>query len=352
MFRFGHPEYLYLLLIIPVLAFVQLYFQTSRKKKLRKFGNMELLKHLMPEISFIRPMVKFYLLLLAMAAIIVMLASPQFGTKLETIERKGIELIIALDVSNSMNATDVEPSRLGRSKLAIERLTNRLVNDRIGLIVFAGNPYVQLPITTDYASAKLFLSSINTDMVPTQGTSIGSAIDLASNSFSDDEDINKAIVVITDGEDHEQNAIDAARKAKDEGIRVYSVGMGSPDGGPVPENPNSKGDFIKDQEGNVVISKMNRELLQQIADAGEGEYIPANNIRRGINNLISELGELEKSEMDSKAYTDYEDQFQYLAGLALLLLLIEFIILERKNKFLKKIDLFTTDEKKEKSDNP
>ena len=351
MFRFGHPEYLYLLLLIPLLAFVQLYFQANRKKKLRRFGNMELLKHLMPEVSFIRPVVKFYLLLLAIAAIIIMLASPQFGTKLETVKRKGIELVIALDVSNSMNAKDVEPSRLERSKLAIERLTNRLINDRIGLVVFAGNAYVQLPITTDYASAKLFLSSIDTDMVPTQGTSIGSAINLAANSFSDDEDINKAIVVITDGEDHEQNAIDAARQASDKGIKVYTVGMGSADGAPVPVSPNAQGDFIKDENGNVVISKMNRELLQQVANAGRAEYIPANNIRRGINNLISELGELEKTEMDSKVYTDYEDQFQYLAGLALLLLLIEFIILERKNKLLKNIDLFTTDENKEDSEN-
>ena len=349
MFRFGHPEFLYLLLIIPVLAFAQLVFQSRRKKKLRKFGNMELLRHLMPEVSFIRPVVKYYLLLLALIAIIVMLASPQFGTKLETVKRKGIELVIALDVSNSMNATDVEPNRLERAKLAIERLTDRLINDRIGLVVFAGNAYVQLPVTTDYASAKLFLESINTDMVPTQGTAMGSAINLAANSFSQDEDINKAIVVITDGEDHEQNAIEAARNANEDGIKVYTVGMGSPDGSPVPVSPNAKGDFIKDSHGNVVISKLNRNLLQQVANEGEGEFIPANNIRRGINNLINELGELEKSEMDSKVYTDYEDQFQYLAALALLILLIEFIILDRKNKLLKNIDLFTTDEKSENS---
>ncbi|PWE00754.1 vWA domain-containing protein [Marinilabilia rubra] len=345
MFRFGHPEYLYLLVIIPVLAFLQLYFQIQRKKKLQKFGNTELLSHLMPDVSFIRPAVKFYLLLLAIASIIVTLASPQFGTKLETVKRKGIELIIALDVSNSMNATDVEPSRLDRAKLAIERLTGKLINDRIGLIVFAGEAYVQLPITTDYASARLFLSSINTDVVPTQGTAIGSAIRLASNSFSQQEDINRAIVVITDGENHENDAIEAAETAMEEGIQVYTVGMGSPDGAPIPVGANNRSNFMKDRQGNVIITKMNTNLLKEIAQAGNGEYIAANNIRRGINNLIDELGELEKAEIESKVYSDYDDQFQYIAALALLILIIEFIILERKNKLLKKIDLFTAEEK-------
>jgi Ca-activated chloride channel family protein len=344
MFRFGHPEYLYLLVIIPILAFLQLYFQYQRKNKLKKFGNMELLRHLMPDVSFIRPVVKFYLLLLAISAIILTLASPQFGTKLETVKRKGIELIIALDVSNSMNATDIEPSRLNRAKLAIERLTGRLVNDRIGLIVFAGEAYVQLPITTDYASAKLFLSSINTDVVPTQGTAIGEAIRLASNSFSQQEDINKAIVVISDGEDHQQNAIEAARQSNEKGIQVYTVGMGSTDGGPIPVGGGSRNSFMKDRQGNVIISKMNAGLLKEVAQAGNGEYIAANNIRRGINNLIDELSELEKAEIESKVYTDYDSQFQYLVALALLILLIEFLMLERKNKLLKKIDLFTTEE--------
>jgi Ca-activated chloride channel family protein len=346
MFRFEHPEYLYLLVIIPVLAFMQLYFQFQRKKKLQKFGNMELLSHLMPDVSFIRPAVKFYLLLLAIAAIIVTLASPQFGTKLETVKRKGIELVIALDVSNSMNATDVAPSRLARAKLAIERLTGRLINDRIGLIVFAGEAYIQLPITTDYASARLFVSSIQTIIVPTQGTAIGSAIRLASRSFSQQEDINRAIVVITDGENHESDAIKAAEASRDEGIKVYTVGMGSNDGAPIPVSPDNRSNFMKDRDGNVIITKMNSNLLRQISDAGDGKYISTNNIRRGINNLIDELGELKKSEIESKVYSDYDDQFQYLAAIAILILLIEFIILDRKNKLLKKIDLFTTEEKK------
>jgi len=347
MFRFEHPEYLYLLLIVPLLAFMQLIFQHQRKKKLKKFGNLELISHLMPDVSFVRPAVKFYLLLLALTTLIITLASPQFGTKLETVKRKGIELIIALDVSNSMNATDVEPSRLARAKLAIERLTDRLVNDRIGLIVFAGEAYVQLPITTDYTSAKLFLSNIETNIVPTQGTAIGSAIRLATNSFSQQKDINRAIIVITDGENHEDDAITAANEAKEKGIKVYTVGMGSAEGAPIPVSPNNQSSFMKDNDGNVVITKMNAALLKEIAEVADGEYIPANNIRAGINDLIDELGELEKSEIESKVYTEYDSKFQYPLALVILILLIEFIILDRKNKLLRKIDLFTVEDKKE-----
>ncbi|MDK2842936.1 MAG: Ca-activated chloride channel [Anaerophaga sp.] len=347
MFRFEHPEYLYLLLIIPVLAFMQLVFQHQRKKKLKKFGNIELISHLMPDVSFVRPAVKFYLLLLALTTLIITIASPQFGTKLETVKRKGIEVIIALDVSNSMNATDVEPSRLARAKLAIERLTDRLVNDRIGLIVFAGEAYVQLPITTDYASAKLFLSNIDTNIVPTQGTAIGSAIRLATNSFSQQKDINRAIVVITDGENHEDNAIAAAKEAKEKGIKVYTVGMGSPEGAPIPVSPNNPNSFMKDNDGNVVITKMNAALLKEIAEVADGKYIAANNIRAGINDLIDELGELEKSEIESKVYTEYDSKFQYPLALVILILLIEFMILDRKNKLLRNIDLFTVEDKKE-----
>jgi Ca-activated chloride channel family protein len=346
MFRFGHPEYLYLLLIIPALAFIQLLFLIQKKKALKRFGSPELVEHLMPDVSKFRPVIKFYLLLMALMALIFTLAAPQFGTRLQTVQRKGIELIIALDVSNSMNAQDIEPSRLERAKQAIARLTDRLVNDRLGLIVFAGQAYTQLPITSDYASAKMFLSNINTEIVPTQGTAIGAAINLAVESFSQQEDVNRAIIVITDGENHEDDAMGAAKKAAELGIKVYTVGMGSPRGGPIPAG--GSGNFLRDREGNVVITRLDENMLQQIATAGEGEYISANNIRAGINNLMSELSDLEKSEFESKVYTDFEDQFQYLALIALLLLLIDFVILERKNKFLKNIDLFTVNNKKDK----
>lgn len=345
MFRFGNPEYLYLLLIIPILAFIQLYFQLQKKKALRRFGNPELLEPLMPDVSKFRPALKFYLLLLALIALIFTLASPQFGNRLQTVQRKGIEIIVALDVSNSMNAQDIEPSRLVRAKQAISRLTDQLVNDRIGLIVFAGDAYTQLPITSDYASAKMFLSNISTDIVPTQGTAIGAAIRLAMRSFSNNEGINRAIIIITDGENHEDDAMAEAAKAAENGILVYTVGMGTNRGGPIPLG--TSGNFLRDRDGNVVITKLNEEMLAQIAVAGGGEYIAANNIRAGINNLVKELSELEKAEFESKVYSSYEEQYQYLALFALILLILELLILERKNRLLKNISLFDTPEQPE-----
>ena len=344
MFRFAHPEYLYLLILIPLLAFIQLLFTAQKKKALKRFGNPELVNHLMPDVSYIRPVVKFYLLLLALTALIFTLAAPQFGTRLETVQRKGIEIIIALDVSNSMNSNDIEPTRLERAKQAIARLTDRLKNDRIGLIVFGGQAYVQLPITSDYPSARMFLNSVNTEIVPVQGTAIGAAINLSMASFSPQEGINRAIIVITDGENHEDDAIGAAKIAAEKGIKVYTVGMGTPKGGPIPTG--GAGNFLTDREGNVVITSLDEEMLRQIALSGNGEYIPANNIRSGINALMDQLEGLEKSEMESKVYTEFEDQFQYLAIIALFILLVEFLILERKNRLLKNIDLFTVENKK------
>jgi Ca-activated chloride channel family protein len=344
MFQFGNPQYLYLLIILPLLAFAQLWFTIKKKKALKRFGNPELLNHLMPDVSAARPMVKFYLLLLALMALIFTMAAPQFGTRIQNVTRKGIEIIVALDVSNSMNANDIEPSRLERAKQAIASLTDRLVNDRIGLIVFAGEAYTQLPITSDYASAKMFLSNINTDIVPTQGTAIGAAINLATQSFSEKQDVNRAIIVITDGENHEDDAMGAAQAAAENGIKVYTVGMGSSKGSPIPMG--GTGNFLRDRDGNVVITKLDESMLAQIAQSGGGEYIPANNIRTGINNLMDELSGMEKSEFESKIYTDYEDQFQIVALIALIVLLVEFMILNRKNKLLKNIDLFTEERKK------
>jgi len=342
MFRFEHPEYLYLLLIIPALAFIRLFFTIRRKKAIERFGNPELMEHLMPDVSTVRPAVKFYLLLLAMIVVIFMIASPQFGTRLQTVQRKGIEIVVALDVSNSMNASDIEPSRLERAKQAIARLTDQLKNDRIGLVVFAGQAYIQIPITSDYASAKMFLSAVNTNIVPVQGTAIGAAINMSVASFSAQENVNRAIIIITDGENHEDDAIGAAKEAVEKGIQVYTVGMGSMQGTPIPVG--GQGNFLRDKDGNVVITKLNEDMLRQIAEAGNGEYIPANNIRSGINHLVEKLSELEKSEFESKKYTDFDDKYQYLAVLALIILILELLILERKNKLLRKIDLFTVND--------
>ena len=340
-FRFEHPNALYLLLLIPVLAFIHLYLAKRRKSALEQFGNPELLNELMPHVSFKRPSLKFYMMLVAFIVLIITIAGPQYGKKLQTVKRKGIELIIALDVSNSMMAKDIEPNRLERAKRAISRLVDKLQNDRVGFIVFAGEAYVQLPITTDYPSAKMFLNSIDTDIVATQGTAIGAAIRKGIQSFTkEQEDINRAIIVITDGENHEDDPIAAAKEAIDKGIKVYTVGMGLPKGAPIPVIGGRNNEFMKDRQGNVVISKLDEATLQQIAITANGAYIPANNIRQGINNLVDELGELEKSELEAKIYTDYDDQYQYFAALALLLIIIEFLILERKNRHLKHINIF------------
>jgi len=348
-FRFEHPNALYLLLLIPILAFIHLYLAKRRKKALEEFGNPDLLNELMPNVSFKRPTYKFYLTLLAFILLIITIAGPQYGTKLQTVKRKGIELIIALDVSNSMMAKDIEPNRLERAKRAISRLIDKLSNDRVGFIVFAGEAYVQLPITTDYPSAKMFLSSISTDIVGTQGTAIGAAINKGIRSFTtENEDINRAIIVITDGENHEDDPVAAASAAAEKGIKIYTVGMGLPKGAPIPVIGGRNNEFMKDRDGNVVISKLDESTLQKIAITGDGAYIPANNIRNGINDLVDELGELEKSELEAKVYTDYDDQFQYFAALALLLIIIEFLILERKNRRLRHINIFNVKEEEEK----
>ena len=278
---------------------------------------------------------------IALALQIFVVAGPQFGAKLETVQRKGIEIMVALDVSNSMNAQDISPSRLEMAKMALARLVDNLSDDRIGLVVFAGKSYVQLPITSDYPSAKMFLQTVETGMVQTQGTAIGSAIDMCRRSFSSQEDINRAIIVITDGENHEDDAVQAAQAAAQAGIKVYTVGMGTAKGAPVPTKAGQLNNFIKDKDGNVVISKIDEASLAQIARAGDGAYIPGNNIRSGINQLVQEISSIDKAEFEAKIYKDYEDRFVLLESLVLLLLLLEMFVLARKNPRLAAFDIFT-----------
>ncbi|MCY1718718.1 VWA domain-containing protein [Prolixibacteraceae bacterium Z1-6] len=339
-FRFGNIEYLWGLLIIPVLTLFFIWSRISRRRALKKFGQQEIISHLMPFSSKNRPVFKFFVVMLALAFFIAGIARPQFGSKLKTVKREGIELIIALDVSNSMMAEDIQPNRLERSKRAISRLVDRLKDDKIGLIVFAGDAYTQLPITSDYNSAKLFLNSVNTQIVPKQGTAIGAAIDLARRSFTPTGESNKAIIIITDGENHEDDAISSAQAAVKEGIIVHTIGMGLPAGAPIPVLRNGQTDYLKDRDGNVVITKLDEQMLEKISAAGEGIYVRANNAQVGLNALFDEINKMEKTEMESKTFSEYDDQFQYFFAIGLLLLLLEFVILERKNKYLKNIKLF------------
>ena len=338
-FRFAHPEYFYFLLVIPVFTVFFIISRINRRRSLRLFGDHALIEQLMPSVSTARPIIKFILWMLALGFIITSLAQPQFGSKLLTSKRKGVELIIALDVSNSMMAEDIKPNRLERAKRAIAKLTERLRDDKLGLIVFAGQAYVQLPITTDYVSAKLFLDAINTSIVPVQGTAIGAAINMATKSFSPNFVGSKAVIVITDGENHEDDAVGAAKEALDKKIIVHTIGMGLPQGAPIPMGTGSS-DFLKDREGKVVVTKLDESMLTQIATAGGGTYIRANNAEVGLNNLFNEIEKMQKTEMDSRQYSEYNDQFPLFLALALAMILLDFMILDRKNKWLRNFRLF------------
>ena len=338
MFRFEDPIYLWLLVLIPVFALFRFFTYRNQKKRLRKFGDPNLLKSLMPDVSRFRPSVKFWILQAALALLIIMLARPQMGTKISHEKRTGIETIIALDISNSMRAEDIVPSRLDRSKMMIENLVDHFTNDKIGLIVFAGDAFVQLPITSDYVSAKMFLSSIDPSMMATQGTDIAAAIDMSMNSFTQEEGIGKAIIVITDGENHESGALEAAEAAKNKGMRVFVLGVGSTQGAPIPIP--GTGDYMKDNTGNTVMSALNEDMCRQVAQAGGGAYIHVENNSAAQQQLDNELDKLSKKETSTTVFSDYDEQFQAFGILALLLLILEICIFDRRNPLLKNISLF------------
>jgi Ca-activated chloride channel family protein len=283
--------------------------------------------------------VKFWLTLAAFVCLVFVIARPQFGSKMETVKRQGVETVIALDISNSMLAEDVTPSRLAKSKKLISRLVETFNNDKVGLVVFAGDAFTQLPITTDYVSAKMFLSSINPSLITTQGTDIGAAIRLAMKSFTPAEGVGRAIVVITDGENHEGGAVEAAKEAAEKGMRVFVLGVGSPNGSPIPTEEGSQ-DFRRDNEGNVIVTRLNEQMCQEIAQAGDGVYVRVDNSNHAEKVLNDEIAKLAKDDVESQVYTEFDEQFQVLAWMALVLLVIEMLILERKNPLFKNVRIF------------
>ncbi len=344
MIRFENTDILYTLFIVPILVLLFLIVINSRKKSLRRYGDIDLINKLMPNASLRRIYIKFIIVTFAFIFIILGLANPQIGSKLNEIKRNGVEVIIALDVSNSMMAEDIKPNRLESAKRAISNLVDRFENDKIGLIVFAGDAFVQLPITSDYASAKMFLSTINPDIVTVQGTAIGKAIDLAMHSYSPDNENNKALIIITDGENHEDDALIAAEEANKKGIIVNTIGMGSPKGAPIPQKVKfGKQNYRVDNKGSIVVSKLNEEMLTKIAVSGGGVYIRATNYSSGLQPIFNSIEKMEESEFETQIYSDYEDRFQYLIAIALLLLMIDFLVLDRKNKFLQNLNLFKID---------
>ena len=337
MLRFEDPIYLWMLLIIPILVLMRFIVWRKRKRNLRKFGDPSLLKAMMPDVSKYRPTIKFCLLLSAITILIFMIARPQVGSKISHEKREGIEVLIALDISNSMLAQDVIPSRLEKSKLLIEDLVDHFTNDKVGLVVFAGDAFVQLPITNDYVSAKMFLQNINPSLITTQGTDLARAISLSQSCFTQREHIGRAIIVITDGEDHEGGALEVAREAYKKGINVFILGVGTSKGAPIPDG---NGGYLKDNSGQTVLSALNEHMCQQVAKAGNGVYIHVDNTSDAQEKLNKELSKLQSGISDTVVYSEYNEQFQIFGIILLLLLIVETILLESRNPLFKQINLF------------
>lgn len=341
MFKFASPEYLYLLILIPLFIGFFIYRSIMNKKKMALLGDIELINQLMPMRSEKRMKWKFYLTMFGLLICVILLARPQFGTKLDTVKRKGVEVIVALDVSNSMMANDVEPNRLEKAKRIITKVIDDMHDDKVGLIVFAGDAFTQIPITSDFISAKMFMPSISPSLIPIQGTAIGTAIDMATHSFAPQGKgkVGRSIIVITDGENHEDDAVEAAKAATKEGINVCVVGVGSTQGAPIPLKEGSS-TYKTDREGNVVVSKLNEAMCQEIAKAGDGVYVRADNTNNAQKVIQKHIDSMAKAEVETKLYSEYSEQFQFFAGVLFFILLLEVLILERKNKWLYNIKLF------------
>ena len=328
MLYFASPQYLWLLLLVPLFPVIYGIMRSLRRRRIRRFGDETLVRQLMPSWSRSKGWVRVVLYSLGFLCFAVGLARPQMGAKLKEHETKGAEIMICLDVSNSMLAEDYSPCRLDRAKLAISRVVDKLQGDRIGLIIFAGTSFVQLPITTDYISAKMFLNSIDTGSVPVQGTAIGDAILTAAKSFSAQSEKSRAIIVITDGENHEDDAVDAARQAAELGIKVYTIGVGSQHGQPIPVN----GELLKDSEGNIVVSRLDEGTLKQIAAAGNGAYVHAGTEEFGLAPIIDDIKKMEAEKYNSIIFEDFDEQYMYFFGAALLFLVLEMLVGERRHK--------------------
>lgn len=344
MFSFANPEYLYLLILIPVIFGLFLHSRMIRAKNIKKYGNPALLEAQMPDVSKYKPWIKISIQLVALALIVIILARPRAmgNSKAETINVQGIEVMVALDVSNSMLASSTDDpngiSRLQQAKLLLEKLIDKLGNDKVGLIVFAGDAYTQIPITADFVSAKMFLSNIEPSMVPTQGTAIGAAIKMAANSFTADDKIQKSIILITDGENHEDDAVEAAKDAHDKGIQINVLGVGTPKGAPIPIG--GKGNYMKDESGNIVITQPNEQIAQDVANAGKGIYVSGTN-RDALNVLDARLKELSKSNISKNVFSPNDEQFPVFAWVALALLICDIFVLDRKISWLKNINFFS-----------
>lgn len=332
--RFANPEYLYLLLLLPAVILLFLYSNYRRRKNLNSYGDPQLLKKLIPGTAVLRNRITFWFTFFALALIVVALARPQFGAKKETVTTRGVEVVVALDISNSMLADDISPNRLEKAKRLISRIINRSGENKVALIVFAGEAFVQLPITDDFISAKMFLESITPSLIARQGTDIGAAIDLAAKSFTANDKIGKAVIVITDGENHEGGAEEAAMRAAEKGINIFMLGIGTEKGGRIPVE--GKNEFMRDNEGFVVVTKLNEEMAGNIAKAGKGTYVRVDNTNNAQTIIENELDKLQKDDVKTEVYTKYREQFEVIAILVFLLLVFEMVIIALMDFFSNK----------------
>ena len=341
MYELDEKKYLSLLLIVPILVLLFLFNQYWKRKKQREFGDLEMIQKLSPEKSVFKSVLKFTVLILAFGFLVIGLVNPKIGTKSETVKREGIDIVFAVDVSKSMLCEDVAPSRLEKSKQIVSQIINQLVGDRIGIVAYAGSAFPVLPITTDYGVAKMFLQSMNPSMVSSQGTSLDEAIKLSSTYLDDDKKTSKLLILISDGEDHSEGAIDAAEEASKLGLKIITIGIGTAKGGPIPLKENGRVlSFKRDQNNAVVVTKLNEESLKIISKNTKGGYVNGNNTKEVLEYVKNALDNIEKTEFEAQQFTDYNSQFQWFLGIAFFLLLLDVFFLERKTKWLKKLNLF------------
>ena len=347
MFILEEKIWFWLLLVIPVIVFLFLIFLFWQNRTRKKFADNSLLKQLAPNRSRSKPIIKLVLILLAFASLIVALANPKMGTKMKTVKREGVDIVFAIDVSKSMDAEDIAPNRLEKSKQLVSQILNNLGSDRVGIIAYAGGAYPQLPITTDYSAAKMFLQSLNTDMISSQGTAIGDAIELATTYYDDEQQTNRVLFILSDGEDHEGNVQDITEKASEMGIRIFTIGVGTEKGGPIPIKRNGVvQNYKKDNQGETVITKLNPATLTEIADSAEGSYIEGNVTSNVVERVQEELQNIEKTEFEDKQFADFKSHFQLFLGIALALLFLDIFVLERSTAWIRKLNLFNERKKK------
>ncbi len=340
-FRFENDVFLYGLALIPFFILLFIFVRHRRRELMEEYGETRLIRRLQPDVSRFKPWFRFVLLMITILFIVLGIANPQIGSKMEEVKREGVDVVIALDVSNSMEAEDIKPSRLERAKKSISRLIDKLRNDRIGIVAFAGTSFMQLPLTTDYSAAKLLLSTIDTDMIETQGTALGGAIETALSAFEKDDEKHKVLIIITDGENHEDDALGTAKKAAEQGVVIHTIGMGSAGGAPIPiyKGGNRVG-FRKDKYGETILTKLDPGMLQQVAAAGNGRFISADGPDPDLEKLLQDIDKMEKKEYGSKMFTEYEDRFQYPIAAALVFIVFEFVVSDKRNKYLTALNVF------------